>query len=181
MLSGTFSANNDTWAGEWFFMNQLSTGLQTGLDTEPGIHSDAEWYLQAWLAENTTEAVTVFMNKGKLSTLDSLPVIIAQQQVTANLPVLQPQMDADTELTDIIPAGAKLIYVAVSFSGTTGLNIGTTPGGSNILTNYTPGLHIKTIEVNVIYSLDSPTSLYFWASDWSGGGINVSVKTEQVF
>ncbi len=87
ILSATFSANNDTWEGEWFIMNLLLTTAQTGLDLEPGNHdSGAVWGLASWYLEDTTELKTDIPNKNKLSALDSSSLVTIINNFSTGVP-----------------------------------------------------------------------------------------------
>jgi hypothetical protein len=142
LLSATFTANNDTWQGEWFKMNLLSSELKIEL---------------------IIEAATTTVNKNKLSFLDSSSIVNIINNPSLSI-LSQLGVNANTTLTDFIPAGYKLLSIDTYSVSLVTVSIGTTPGGDDVMSG---------VDCNGSYSSETnkwsklaPLTLYITAASW---------------
>ena len=89
----------------------------------------------------------------------------------------------DTRISNIIGIGEQLSQMAIYNSGTgyIYINIGTSPCIADLYSGVIMANGVETLIWNKIFSVTSPTSVYFWAYDWNGAILNCAIQTELIF
>lgn len=98
---------------------------------------------------------------------------------SGNYVILRANLNADTTLTNIVPAGYMLTYVVFLEKAATSpiLDLGTTLGGNEVFINQTlTSSDLTTIVIQRVFSLSSATTLYLndddAGSNWNGSTVD---------
>ena len=98
---------------------------------------------------------------------------------SGNYVILEANLNADTTLTDIIPAGYMLTYVIFNEKAGTNplLDLGTTLGGNEVFINQDiTASDLTTVVVQRVFSLSATTTLYLndddAGSNWNGSTVD---------
>lgn len=98
---------------------------------------------------------------------------------SGNYVILRANLNSDTTLTSIVPAGYMLAYVVfLEKAGTSPiLDLGTTLGGNQVFINQSlTSSNLTTIVVNRVFSLSAATTLYLndddAGSNWNGSTVD---------
>lgn len=111
--------------------------------------------------------------------LNGLRLLDAKVSGSGNTLVLRAGLNADTTLTDIVPAGYMLAYIIFQekAGNTPVLDLGTTAGNSEVFSGQSmTASDLTTIIVTRVFSLTAATTLYLNDDDpgsgWAGGVVD---------
>ena len=98
---------------------------------------------------------------------------------SGNYVILRANLNADTTLTNIVPAGYMLTYVIFNEKAGTNpiLDLGTTPGGNEVFLNQDiTASSLTTVVIQRVFSLTAATTLYIndddAGSNWNGSTVD---------
>ncbi len=154
-------------------LNTISIGTSPGgNDIMSGVDCNGYYAITVdkWFSESVAQTLYI----SSLAWVSSVDLYFVVLNITGGaippvLPVANPivvlGIDADTTLTDLIPAGYKLLAIDTNSTSLVTVSIGTTPGGDNVMSAVDCN-DLATITVDRWFSKTVKQTLYITSSAW---------------